>query len=462
MNTIILSALSGIILMFSGFYIKNNRALNILSVVLFFGMIIGGIFELKGCSMFAGKFNNMIGESLYGVSFFIALAALAIFYLLLNKDAFGKVGKHTAEYYALIFFSFTGIAVLAHFHNLVMMFLGIELMSIPMYIIAGTNKESLKSTEASVKYFLMGAFSTGLLMLGVTFLYGATGTFMVNQLVNYNPAFENIYLAGWCLIIFSFCFKVSAAPFHAWTPDVYDGTPTVFTAFMSTIIKGGSFLGFILVLNAFPVNTHYAEYYRLLFAAIIILTLFIGNFGAISQKSVKRLMAYSSIAQAGFMLFVLFTINSASKEALMFYTIAYSIANFIIFYAINQFKNPKFDSFAGLGKANPILSAALTVSLISLAGIPLTGGFFAKFMALSIGGTNDKNLFLIVVALVMAVLSMYYYFKVINYIYFRRGKNKVKTQDGLTNFILVLGMIILIVMGIFPGILSSFLQTPMW
>lgn len=462
MNTIILSALSGIILMFSGFYIKNNRALNILSVVLFFGMIIGGIFELKGCSMFAGKFDNMITESLYGVSFFIALAALAIFYLLLNKDAFGKVGKHTAEYYALIFFSFTGIAVLAHFHNLVMMFLGIELMSIPMYIIAGTNKESLKSTEASVKYFLMGAFSTGILMLGVTFLYGATGTFMMDQLVNYNPAFQNIYFAGWCLIIFSFCFKVSAAPFHAWTPDVYDGTPTVFTAFMSTIIKGGSFLGFILVLKSFPTSVEYAEYYRLLFTAIIILTLFIGNFGAIAQKSVKRLMAYSSIAQAGFMLFVLFTINSASKEALLFYTIAYSIANFIIFYAINQFKSPNFDSFAGLGKANPVLSAALTVSLISLAGIPLTGGFFAKFMALSIGGTNGNNLFLIVVALVMAVLSMYYYFKVINYIYFKRGKNKVKTQDGLTNFLLVLGMIILIVMGIFPGILSSFLQTPMW
>lgn len=462
MNTIILSALSGIILMFSGFYIKNNRALNILSVVLFFGMIVGGIFDLKGCSMFAGKFDNMIGQSLYGVSFFIALAGLAIFYLLLNKDSFGKVGKHVAEYYALIFISFVGIAVLAQFHNLVIMFLGIELMSIPMYIIAGTNKESLRSTEASVKYFLMGAFSTGILMLGVTFLYGATGTFMVDQLVNYNKDFETIYYAGWCLIIFAFCFKVSAAPFHAWTPDVYDGTPTVFTSFMSTIIKGGSFLGFILVLKSFPTNVEYAEYYRLLFASIIILTLFIGNFGAVSQKSVKRLMAYSSIAQAGFMLFVLFNINSASKEALMFYTIAYSVANFIIFYAIDQFKNPKFESFIGLGKANPVLAAAMTISLISLAGIPLTGGFFAKFMALSIGGTNDKNLFLIVIALVMAVLSMYYYFKIINYMYFKKGKNKVKTQDGLTNFLLIIGMVILIVMGIFPGILSSFLQTPMW
>ncbi|WP_313374678.1 NADH-quinone oxidoreductase subunit N [Chishuiella sp.] len=462
MNTIILSALSGVILMFSGFFIKNNRALNILSVILFFGMIIGGIFELRGCSMFAGQFDNMIEKSLYGVSFFIALALLAIFYLLINKDAFGKVGKHVAEYYALIFFSFVGIAVLAQFHNLVMMFLGIELLSIPMYIIAGTSKTSIKSTEASVKYFLMGAFSTGILLLGIAFLYGSTGSFMMDKLVNYMKDFEALYYLGWCLIIFSFCFKVSAAPFHAWTPDVYDGTPTVFTSFMSTIVKGGSFLGFILVLRSLPVNTQYGSYYQLLLASIIILTLFIGNFGVVTQKSVKRMMAYSSIAQAGFMLFALFFINSASKEALLFYTISYSIANIIIFYTINQFKKPTFENLSGLGKANPILAASVTIALISLAGIPLTGGFFAKFMALSIAGANDKNLFLIVIALVMAVLSMYYYFKVINYIYFKKGKNKVKTQDGLTNFLLILGMIILIVMGVFPGILSSFLQTPMW
>lgn len=462
MNTIIISALSGIILMFSGFYIKNNRALNIISVLMFIAIIIGGVFELNGCKWLDGKFPNMIGESLYGVSFLIGLAALAIFFLLINKDQFGKVGRHVAEYYALLFFSFCGIAVLAQFNNLVLMFLGIELMSIPMYIIAGTNKESLKSTEASVKYFLMGAFSTGILLLGVTFLYGATGTFLVDNLDKFDPNFEMIYYLGWLFIIFSFCFKVGAAPFHMWTPDVYSGTATVFTSYMSTVIKGGSFLGFILIMQHFPADAKYGNYLRILLGVIIVLTLLIGNFGAVTQKSVKKMMAYSSIAQAGFMLFVLFNINTVAKEALFFYIIVYSIANFIIFYTIQQTKAEKYEDLIGLAKANPLLAASTTVALISLAGIPLTGGFIAKFMALSIGGANAENLILIVIALIMAVLSMYYYFKVIVYMYFKEGYSSIKSQDSLTTLLLVLGVVVLIVMGIFPGILPSFLAIPMW
>ena len=462
MNTIIISALSGIILMFSGFYIKNSRALTFISALMFIAIIIGGVFELNGCKMLDGRFPNMIGESLYGVSFIIGLAALAVFYLLINKDQFGKVGNHVGEYFALIFFSFTGIAVLGQFNNLVLMFLGIELMSIPMYIIAGTNKESLKSTEASVKYFLMGAFSTGILLLGITFLYGATGTFLVDNIDKFDQNFEMIYYLGWIFIIFSFCFKVGAAPFHMWTPDVYAGTPTVFTSYMSTIVKGGSFLGFILVMQHFPANAEYSGYLRVLLGAIIVLTLVLGNFGAVTQKSVKKMMAYSSIAQAGFMLFVLFQVNSVSKEALFFYTIVYSVANFIIFYTIQQTKAEKYEDLIGLGKANPFLAAATSVALISLAGIPLTGGFIAKFMALSIGGANAQNLIIIVIAIVMAVLSMYYYFKVIIYMYFKEGHSNIKTQDGLTTALLVVGIIVLIVMGIFPGILPSFLATPMW
>lgn len=462
MNTIIISALSGIILMFSGFYIKNSRALTFISALMFIAIIIGGVFELNGCKMLDGRFPNMIGESLYGVSFIIGLAALAVFYLLINKDQFGKVGNHVGEYFALIFFSFTGVAVLGQFNNLVLMFLGIELMSIPMYIIAGTNKESLKSTEASVKYFLMGAFSTGILLLGITFLYGATGTFLVDNIDKFDQNFEMIYYLGWIFIIFSFCFKVGAAPFHMWTPDVYAGTPTVFTSYMSTIVKGGSFLGFILVMQHFPADAEYSGYLRVLLGAIIVLTLVLGNFGAVTQKSVKKMMAYSSIAQAGFMLFVLFQVNSVSKEALFFYTIVYSVANFIIFYTIQQTKAEKYEDLIGLGKANPFLAAATSVALISLAGIPLTGGFIAKFMALSIGGANAENLVIIVIALVMAVLSMYYYFKVIIHMYFKEGHSNIKTQDGLTTALLVVGIVILIVMGIFPGILPSFLATPMW
>ncbi len=462
MNIIILSALSGIILMFSGFFIKNNRALNILSVVLFIGMIFGGIAQLNGCEILGNSFQNMVKSSNYGVSFFIVLAILAVFYLLINKDQIHKVGKHVGEYYALIFFSFVGIAVLAQFTNLVSMFLGIELLSIPMYLIAGTAKKSMKSTEASVKYFLMGAFSTGILMLGVAFLYGATGTFALEKLTTFLPQFESIYYLGWVLIIFSFCFKIGAAPFHFWTPDVYYGTPTVFTSYMSTIVKGASFLGFINILQVLPLEGENIDSFRYLLSAIIVLTLFIGNFGALKQNSVKKMMAYSSIAQAGFMLFVLFTISTVSKEALLYYTISYAISNYIIFYAITVLNKGNYQDFAGLGKANPILAFSVTIALISLAGIPLTSGFMAKFMSLSVAAANEHNLVIIIVGLVMAVLSMYYYFKVIVQMYFTKGKPKVKHQDGLTNFLLVFGVIIIIVFGVVPDLLSRILNTPMW
>lgn len=462
MNIIILSALSGIILMFSGFYIKNHRALNILSVLLFIMMIIGGICQLNGCEILHAQYDNMIKSSPFGVTFFMVLVLLAIFYLLLNKDLFPKVGKHLSEYYALIFFSFVGIAVLAQFTNLVSMFLGIELLSIPMYLMAGTAKKSLRSTEASVKYFLMGAFSTGVLILGLAFIYGATGSFLLENISTFLPQFEAMYYIGWALIIFSFCFKIGSAPFQFWIPDVYYGTPTVFTAYMSTIIKGASFLGFIQLLQYLPLTEDNANNYRYLLAAIIVLTLFIGNFGALAQRSVKKMMAYSSIAQAGFMLFVLFTINVMSKEALMYYTISYAIANYIIFYAIAQLNKGYYPDFAGLGKENPVLAISVTIALISLAGIPLTSGFMAKFMALSIGAADERNLVLIIIGLVMAVLSMYYYFRVIVEMYFKKGKPKLKSQDGMTNFMLILGVIIILVFGVVPDLLSRILNTPMW
>ncbi|MDK7375295.1 NADH-quinone oxidoreductase subunit N [Weeksella virosa] len=462
MNIIILSALSGIVFMFSGFYIKNHKALNLLSIILLLGMVIGGICQLAGYEILADRYNNMIKPSPYGVIFFCVLAGLAILYMLINRNEFHKVGKHLGEYYALIFFSFVGISVLAQFANLITMFLAIELLSIPMYLIAGTAKNSLKSTEASVKYFLMGAFSTGILLLGMSFVYGSTGTFLIQNIQTFLPELQNLYYIGWVLIFTSFCFKVGAAPFQFWVPDVYAGTPTVFTTYMATIVKGGSFLGFILIMQSFPFNEENYVYFRYLLTVIIFLTLFIGNYGALNQRSVKKMMAYSSIAQAGFMLFVLFNINWVAKEALMYYTISYSLASFIIFYAINNMGKGNYADFAGLGKANPILAFSVTIALISLAGIPLTAGFIAKFMTLSIGAMDENNLAIIILGLIMAVIGMFYYFKVIVQMYFQRGNPKHKQQDGMTNFLLLTSVILIIVLGIIPDLLTRCLNTPMW
>lgn len=444
--------------MFSGFYIKDKKSLNTLSILLFILMIVAGVAELNGLGILKDKYPAMISHSPYGIITYITLAALAVFYLLMNRNMVEKVGYHVAEYYALMAFSFTGIAVLGQFNNLIMMFLGIEILSIPMYILAGTAKNDIRSTEASVKYFLMGAFSTAFMVLGIALIYGATGSFMLENITQHLTDFTYIYYLGWVMLIFAFSFKVSAAPFHFWTPDVYDGTPTVFTSYMSTIVKGASFLGFVMVLQAFPFAGEYGEYFRLLIATIILITLFVGNFSAMSQKSAKRMMSYSSIAQAGFMMFVVFSITTASKEALLFYTVSYAIANFIIFYTLTQIENYELEAFNGLAKRNPKMAFSTAVALISLAGIPLTSGFIAKFMALSIGVENPTNLMLVILALVMAVISIYYYFRLIVNMYFKPVNNDVSsTIQG--NVMLVIGAIILLILGIVPNSFTSIIQS---
>ncbi|CAG0904894.1 unnamed protein product, partial [Darwinula stevensoni] len=262
----------------------------------------------------------------------------------------------------------------------------------------------------------------GILLLGITFLYGSSGSFMLDKIgLIAVKGFDNICFYGWILIIISFCFKISVAPFHFWAPDVYDGTPTVFTSFMSTIVKGGAFLGFVQILWEFPWSHPLSANYRLIIIFIILLTLIIGNFSALYQSNVKRMLAYSSIVQAGFMMFITLQHTELSKEALLFYIFTYSLSGITLFYALTVVKGNKYKDFRDLSKTNPFLAIIMTISLISLSGIPLSAGFFAKFFALSNAMTNPQNISIIVIALVLAVLSVYYYFRLIIAMYFKEG-----------------------------------------
>src|SRR5690606_26570166 len=187
-----------------------------------------------------------------------------------------------------------GIAVLTSFNNLILIFLGIEILSIPLYALAGSAKHKMRSTEAAIKYFLMGSFSTGVMLMGMALIYGASGSFLLKDITVYAFDFQSIYYLGWVLLVLSMCFKVSVAPMHFWAPDVYDGTPTVFSSYMITIVKGGAFLTFITLMSGFKITSGIvADNYRYLLSFIIILTLILGNFSALKQSSVKRMLAYS-------------------------------------------------------------------------------------------------------------------------------------------------------------------------
>lgn len=459
MNIILTSVLSGIIFMFSGFVLKNKFHQSILGVLLFIAMIGASVLQLNGCEVLSGKYPNMIETDPYRISFFILLCLIGIYYLLVNRYNFTRPGSQVSDYMALIFISFAGIAVLTSFNNLILMFLGIEILSIPLYALAGSAKHKMRSTEAAIKYFLMGSFSTGVMLMGMALIYGASGSFLLKDITVYAFDFQSVYYLGWVLLVLSMCFKVSVAPMHFWAPDVYDGTPTVFSSYMITIVKGGAFLTFVTLMSGFKITSGIvADNYRYLLSFIIILTLILGNFSALKQSSVKRMLAYSSVVQAGFMMFALFEINEESRYALLFYTVSYGLASIVLFYALTKVDNVEYKGFKGLSKRSPVLAFASVIALLSLAGIPFTSGFLAKFFILSSAMNDPSNLILVLAALVLAVISIYYYIKVIIAMYFRDTKKKKIKLSFTSKFLLVAGTVLTIALGVYPDLLRIILE----
>jgi NADH-quinone oxidoreductase subunit N len=365
-----------------------------------------------------------------------------------------KVGPNLAEYFALVFFVLCGVSLVTTFNTLLMLFLGIEIISIPLYILTGSEKKNLKGNEASLKYFLMGSFSTGLMLLGIAFLYGssATGTFFIDDIWNRNPAVEPLFMAGLLLLLVSMAFKVSAAPFHFWTPDVYDGAPTVFTSFMATIVKVSIFVGFVRLFDEAFGET--SKSWQLFVAMIAAATLFIGNITAVFQQSVKRMLAYSSIAQAGFMMLAVLALNGVAKQGIILYAAAYSLATIGIFAVLIKMKDYTFEGFNGLARQQPVLAATVTIFLLSLAGIPLTGGFFAKYYMLSAVVATGHFLWLVIFAVLCAAVSAYYYFRVIQAMYFKDGEGTTEGEPGAGfKGLLVVMAALVIVLGVFPQVL---------
>ncbi|HLX90442.1 MAG TPA: NADH-quinone oxidoreductase subunit N, partial [Puia sp.] len=448
MNSIIFSAIWGIVMMFSGLFSKSKRSLQTFAVVGLILLLVVNTLELNGDHFFNIDLHNMLYFAPFGLlSNSIAFASTLIFFLLSSTDIF-ETGHNAAEYFALIFFVLCGISIVTSFNTLLMLFLGIEIISIPLYILTGAAKKDLKSNEASLKYFLMGAFSTGLMLLGIAFLYGATpnGSFMLDDIAVGRTAASPLYMIGLLLLLVSMSFKVSAAPFHFWTPDVYDGAPTVFTSFMATIVKTGVFIGFIRLFgDAFG---QMQSRWQLFVAIIIASTLFIGNITAVFQQSVKRMLAYSSIAQAGFMLFALLALNNFAKEGIILYAAAYNLATIGIFAVLGKMKDYSFEGFNGLAKSYPGIALVTTIFLLSLAGIPLTAGFFAKYYMLAAALETGNFLWLVIFAVACAAISVYYYFRIIQAMYFKTGEpQQLKVGIGF-QYALFAVAVIVIVLGI--------------
>jgi len=464
MNAIILTAVWGIVMMFGGAFIQSKSTPKYLAIFGLVFILLANCCELqRSVSFFTIDVKDALHFNSFNLTFINVVLVCSLLYFLLSGRDFEKVGSHVSEYFALIFFILCGVCIAATFNTLLMLFLGIEIMSIPAYILTGSDKRNLKSNEAALKYFLMGAFSTGIMLMGIAFIYGGNtdvASFNITNInLGYGPTMPAMIAVGLVFILIAMSFKVSAAPFHFWTPDVYDGAPTVFTSFMATIVKAGGFIAFIrLFENAFG---KIQPQWQSLIVIITAATLLIGNLTAVFQQSVKRMLAYSSIAQAGFMLLALFALNQPAKDGLILYTAAYSIATIGLFAILIKMKDYTIDGFNGLAKQQPVLAVTATVFLLSLTGVPLTAGFMGKFYMLVAAAQNGSSSWLIIFAVLCAAVSAYYYFKIIQAMFFKESNAATDNSDldvtPAFKILLVIIALLIIVLGLFPGLVIDWL-----
>lgn len=457
MSALITITVLALILLYLGLY-KASKALLPIALL---GLIIALVLSLMEWGTNAVPiFSDMMLYDHFAVAFSGITIFSTILILALSKNYFERISSNVAEYYALILFSLAGIILMVSYHNLSMLFIGIEIMSICMYILAGIKKKDFASNEAALKYFLMGAFSTGVLLFGITLIYGASGSFdleMIKQYILNDPAgVSPLLYTGITLLIIALAFKVGAAPFHFWAPDVYEGSPSLITAYMSTVVKTAGFAAFLrLIMFSFaPVQ----EFWIPIIITLAVLSLLIGNVTAVYQQHFKRMLAYSSISHVGYMLFSLLALNGSSDNAVFVYAAAYSVASIIAFGVLilmqRQVGNDSFDSFNGLAKKNPFLALTLTIAMLSLAGIPLTAGFIGKFMMFS-RALASYHVVLVVFAVLNAIIGIFYYFRVIVAMYFKPEDRKELSVPIYFKIVLGFSALVTIVLGVYPDFIAG-------
>jgi NADH-quinone oxidoreductase subunit N len=453
-NTLIILSALGLIGLFSEIFSFKK----IYMPLVFLGLIAALGTTIADWNTNHSYFNNMVTFDNYALAFTGLIIIITLIWFAISPSYF--VEKSTEiDHATLIIFAVIGGVTMAAFSNMIMLFLGLEILSISMYILAGSNKTSLLSNEAALKYFLMGSFATCFLLFGIALIYGSTGSFELSHITGALaiPEHRMLTFMGIIMILIAMAFKVSAAPFHFWAPDVYQGSPTVITAFMSTVVKTSAFAAF---LRLFGSAFHDAS--TVWFNTIWVLcaiTILAGNITAVFQSNVKRMLAYSSVSHAGYMLLAILAMNKASGGSLLFYTLAYSISSltaFAILLAVSKTTgNESISSFNGLGKKNPLLAAVTVVAMLSLAGIPPTAGFFAKYYIFSAAISNGLTP-LVIIAVLGSLIGVFYYFRIIIALF--RENDPVKVElSGSYQFMLILTAMISLVLGILPGLVSDLL-----
>ncbi len=447
----------GIVVMLLDPLVDEEKSQKTLGLIAFAGAIAG-----MAATWYMGQspglaFSNMVRVDSFSMFFHFLVIAIAAAVILSSFEYMAVQRIRAGEYYALILFGTVGMALMSSAVELVLIFVALEISSISTYILAGFRRQEASSSESSLKYFLLGSFATAFFLYGVAMMFGATGSTnidLISQSLLARPVPLLVYVAM-ALMFVGLGFKVAAAPFHIWTPDVYEGAPAPVTGFMSTAPKAAAFA--VLLRVVFAINAP-GRFWLIWVAAAFSMTL--GNVGALVQTNVKRMLAYSSIAHAGYIL-VAFAMTTpensgAGISAVMFYTAAYAAMNVGAFAVVSHFANAgeryvTLQDYEGLGRTSPILAATFTIFLLSLIGIPMTGGFFAKFYVFS-AAMRANLIGLTVIGVVNSAIGAYYYLRIIVVMYMRESRHSVPTTPipfGL-GFALAISVAATLYLGLLP------------
>lgn len=454
MSALILISVLGVVLLYLGF--GNNRRL--LAPVSIAGLLGALALFVTGWHIEnAVVLQDLVRFDGYAMAFNRSLILVTVLLFLFGIDYYARMKENVAEQYALMLFSLVGALLLTSFNNLLLLFLAIEILSIPLYVLAGGKRDSFRSGEAAFKYFLQGAFASGFLLLGITLIYGASASFDLPTVQAFAATAQGnmLFLLGLFFTLAGLAFKVAAVPFHFWSPDVYEGAPTLVTAFMSTVVKMASFAAFYRFIEhmQLPGQVH------TMLVVMTVFTLFLGNIVALRQSQFKRLMAYSSIAHTGFLLLALLGTSDRTAGVLHYYLTTYALATVGLFVVLTLAKraangDENIRIFRGLFRSAPWLAIATMLLLLSLAGIPLTAGFIAKYrvFALSIStGFVAVTAF----AVVMALVGVYYYVTVIREAFTPTADAPQLVVAPLNWLVISFCGVAVVLLGLLPGLIGG-------
>ena len=460
---LVLSVFGMMVLITDLFIGKNKSILVFMSLI---GLLMAAISSLAKFNLPVHSFNGAYVVDHLSVFFTFIFCISSAMAILLSVDFNKREEIKVGEYYSLILFCTVGMIVLASSTDMIMIFLGIEIISISLYILAGVRRKDIKSNEAALKYFLLGAFATGFLLYGMALIYGSTGSTklsIISKVVSEGQIIsEPLMLMGVVLLIIGFSFKIAAVPFHMWAPDVYQGAPTPVTAFMAVGPKAASLAAFYRVMTEAMPELSYS--WEILLCIVSVLSMFIGNLGAIMQTNIKRLIAFSSVSHVGYLLIAIIAKSSLSSSSLMFYMLTYAFMIFGVFGIVILLgrkgdENLEIENYSGLAYKHPIIALTMTIFLLSLGGLPPLAGFVAKFYIFS-AALKEGYLILVIIAVLNSAISLYYYLKVIVFMYMKEPVKPFNiTLSPMTLLVIAISVFGTIQLGIYPDPIISLAQS---